>query len=464
VSYKYQLGFFGFQRIGFSLLLFAITVPLCSLTIVNPQSTLAQSVRSKQKFQQAQILYVNPTTGSDRPESGRERSPFKTITHALKVAPSNTVILLAPGTYSTSTGEKFPLILKEEIVIQGDPRVQGKNTIIKGNGYYSSPTAAGQNVTIVAKSQAKGIIGITAINSHKRGHGVWIESASPEITHNTFTQNDNSGVCVNGNSAPKIANNYFYRNGGNGLLVYGTSKPIVENNLFEKTGFGVSVLEKTNSLLKGNRIVGNGIGVILEGNAQATLRNNIIENSTKHGLVAIANSRADLGTSREPGGNIFRGNTKLDIQNLSNNGVITAKGNQVRGKTEGKIDLSESIASSNTSSPEASTRKTKSTSLFRGMDNSKTPSANSPNKIPVPQAPTLRSNSATTPEKIYQVIVSAKSVDEEDLIRGIYPDAFAIQYRGQFVLQIGVFNSQENAQKSLQALKDMGLQGTIIPR
>ncbi|HEY9807299.1 MAG TPA: DUF1565 domain-containing protein, partial [Candidatus Obscuribacterales bacterium] len=45
------------------------------------------------------LLYVNPIAGDDAIGDGGERSPFKTITQALKVAQSNTVIVLIPGTY-----------------------------------------------------------------------------------------------------------------------------------------------------------------------------------------------------------------------------------------------------------------------------------------------------------------------------------------------------------------------------
>ncbi|MGK7877031.1 MAG: DUF1565 domain-containing protein [Xenococcaceae cyanobacterium] len=320
-------------------LVLAATAPFFLNPTAEAQPTLAQIYRREQAPSEANVIYVNPRTGNDQRGEGSERSPFKTITQALMLAEPKTVILLASGTYSAQTGENFPLLLKTEVTIKGNPRNRGRNVIIQGNGFFLSSRAAGQNVTIVASDRAGELTGVTVINSHDRGYGLWIESASPQVTHNTFVRNGNSGISVNGNSAPTIANNYFYSNGGNGLVVYGTSKPQVRENEFERTGVGVNAVENAAPLLYGNRISGNRIGVILEGNAQATLRNNIIENSTEYGLVAIAQSRADLGTAAEPGGNTFRGNRRLDIQNLADGQMISAFGNQLGGRTEGRIDL-----------------------------------------------------------------------------------------------------------------------------
>ena len=87
-----------------------------------------------------------------------------------------------------------------------------------------------------------------------------------------------------------------------------------------------------------NSFDGNRIGIIFEGNAQGTLRNNEIINSEESGLTAIAQSRVDLGTDTEPGNNIFRSNKKLDIQNATSNEIV-AVGTEVQGDTQGSINL-----------------------------------------------------------------------------------------------------------------------------
>ena len=301
------------------------------------QTIVAQNIIDQSQYDQ--IIYVDPRNGNDQRGQGNQRSPFRTITQALMVAQSKTIILLAPGTYSEQTGENFPLMLNQDVIIQGNPTSQGKNFVIEGNGFFVSRTAAGQNVTIAATRKAGGIIGVTVTNLHARGHGIWIESTNPVISHNTLTRNGNTGISVNGNSAPIISNNYFFNNTGNGLLVYDQSKPRVENNEFYRTGFGVSAVKNAAPILVGNTFRDNRIGIMLEGNSTAILRRNTITNSSEIGLMTIAQANADLGTAQEVGGNIFRANRQLDIKNSSANQVITAFGNQINGKTAGNIDL-----------------------------------------------------------------------------------------------------------------------------
>ena len=301
------------------------------------QTIVAQNIIDQSQYDQ--VIYVDPRNGDDQRGQGNQRSPFRTITQALMVAQPKTRILLAPGTYSEQTGENFPLMLNQDVIIQGNPTSQGKNFVIEGNGFFVSRTAAGQNVTIAATRKAGGIVGVTVTNLHARGHGIWIESTNPVISHNTLTRNGNTGVSVNGNSAPIISNNYFFNNTGNGLLVYDQSKPRVENNEFYRTGFGVSAVKNSAPILVGNTFRDNRIGIMLEGNSTAILRRNTIANSTEIGLMTIAQANANLGTAQEVGGNIFRANRQLDIKNSSANQVITAFGNQINGKTAGNIDL-----------------------------------------------------------------------------------------------------------------------------
>jgi parallel beta-helix repeat protein len=292
-------------------------------------------------------LYVNPDTGDDGRGQGTLESPFKTITQALMLAKPTTTIILAIGTYSQETGEEFPIILKNNVTIQGNAETIGKDIVIQGGGLYTSPTAAAQNATLVATKNAGKIIGVTIMNPNSRGHGLWIESANPEIQSNMFAGNGTSGVSINGNSKPIIDNNYFYQNRGNGLLVYGTSQPQIKNNIFDRTGFGISAVQNTLITVVNNRFYGNRIGIILEGNAQAMLRNNTIEQSTEDGLVTIAKSRVDLGTLERPGKNIFKNNAGSDIRNLTKTETIAAYGNQLSGKNQGAINLNANTSNVN---------------------------------------------------------------------------------------------------------------------
>ncbi|HLO52527.1 MAG TPA: DUF1565 domain-containing protein, partial [Kamptonema sp.] len=174
------------------------------------QPVFAQEMPPLQEFQvsqgqqlsQTNVLYVSASGGNDGGGNGSDRAPFKTITRALSVAEPNTLILLAPGTYSPQSGESFPLILKPNVTIQGDPNSRGQNILIQGGGEFISPTSAGQNIAILAADGAK-ITGVTVTNPNYRGYGLWIESSAPTIANNTFTGNTHDGISVVGNSQPQ---------------------------------------------------------------------------------------------------------------------------------------------------------------------------------------------------------------------------------------------------------------------
>lgn len=317
----------------------AIAIPWLDVTAIKAQPTVAQVPPDGQtQMSQMNRLYVNPSAGNDSNGTGDEQEPFQTITHALQVAQPNTAIVLAPGTYSTETGETFPLKLKAGVTIQGDRGTKGENIVILGGGQFLSRFFGGQNITIAGANQA-GLMGVTVTNPNPRGYGLWIESTSLMVADNTFTGSKHDGVAVTGNSAPTIRNNYFYENGGNGITIYGTSRPEVRENVFENTGFGISIGHNAAPQLIANRISGNKDGVVVETKATPILRNNIIENNTRYGLVAISQARPDLGTAGEPGGNIFRANGLLDINTKASSQEIPAYGNEITAKTAGRIDL-----------------------------------------------------------------------------------------------------------------------------
>ncbi|MBV8888030.1 MAG: DUF1565 domain-containing protein [Chroococcidiopsidaceae cyanobacterium CP_BM_RX_35] len=285
------------------------------------------------------MLFVNPNVGNDTTGNGSERTPFKTITRALQVAQFNNTIVLAQGTYSTTSGETFPLMLKPGVSLQGDPYTRGRNIIIQGGGAFLSPTFARQDITILGASQAR-LSGVTITNPHPRGYGLWIESSSPIVISNTFTGNTHDGISMTGSSAPTIRSNYFYQNGANGITIYGMSQPEVQENVFEATGYGINVAQQAAPMLVHNRIIHNRSGIVSEANSHPVLRGNVIEGNTEDGVVAITASRPDLGTATEPGGNVFSQNGRYDINSRASNQTIPAFGDQLTStQIVGSINL-----------------------------------------------------------------------------------------------------------------------------
>jgi parallel beta-helix repeat protein len=313
----------------------------------NPQSTESNSQPSS-----SQILFVNPMMGNNVSGDGSQRSPFRTITHALQVAQPNTVIMLAPGTYSADSGEAFPIVMKPNVTIQGDPSRHGRGFVIRGGGTFLSPTSAGQNVTLLGADQGQ-LLGVTVTNPNPRGYGLWVESSNPVVRGNTFTGNTHDGISTVGNSAPLIQDNLFTQNGANGITIFGRSQPEVRQNAFEQTGFGINVAENAAPLLVENQVSQNRIGVLVQGNAQPTLRGNRIEANREDGLTAISNSQPNLGTNHDPGNNVFA-NNPVDLNANATSQAIPAFGNQLAGdRLQGEVDLAGTTPLSPPASPAA---------------------------------------------------------------------------------------------------------------
>ena len=286
------------------------------------------------------VIYVSSTMGNDGGQ-GTQQSPFKTITKAVSMAPSNTAIVLAPGTYSSQTGEQFPIILHNSVTLQGNPSTKGKDIIISGGGWYTSKTSAQQNITILGANSSR-ISGVTITNPNQRGYGLWIESSSLIVSQNTFTGNSHDGISIVGISAPIIQENSFIQNGANGITIYGNSRPEIRNNEFQNTGFGINIAQNAAPFLIGNRVFDNKDGIVIQANARPILRNNQIERNQRDGIVAIAEALPDLGNTQEPGGNVIRNNGRYDLNNGTKGQQILAYGNQLgSNKIIGAIQLSQ---------------------------------------------------------------------------------------------------------------------------
>lgn len=312
---------------------------MTSLAVADPwePSPLAQAPTNVSNS--VNVIYVSSTTGNDS-GNGSESSPLKTITQALKIAQPNTAIILASGTYSADTGEIFPLILKPNVTIQGNPDNKGRDIVISGGGLFTSRTFASQSITILGANAAR-LSGVTVTNPHGRGYGLWIESISMVVSNNTFSGNIHDGISVVGMSAPLIQENNFTNNGANGITVYGSSKPEIRDNDFENTGFAINIAQQSEPFVVGNRIVYNRDGVVIQASARPVLRNNYIEQNERDGIVVIAQSRPDLGTPTEPGENVIRNNGRYDVNNGTKGLTIHAHGNELAiNKNAGSLEVS----------------------------------------------------------------------------------------------------------------------------
>ena len=327
------------KKVSFNLLSLSLLIGLgCPLFTLLPAQAETSVITAQ--AQSYSVLYVNSQTGNNV-GNGSETAPFRTITHALTQANSNTIVKLAPGTYNQQSGEVFPLEMKPGVTIQGEIGDRGQSIIIQGSGLFLSKTSARQQIALIGANRA-GLQGVTVSNPNPQGYGLWIESSSPVVSDSTFTGNGHDGVSIVGNSAPILSNNYFYGNGANGVTIYGTSRPELKDNIFEKTGFGINIAQNSAPRIVGNRITQNKDGIVVQGNAAPILRSNVIDGNDRDGLVAIGESRPDLGTTADQGNNIFSNNGNLDVNAQASRQVIPSAGNQLT-RTAGRLDVNASF-------------------------------------------------------------------------------------------------------------------------
>jgi hypothetical protein len=285
----------------------------------------------------ATTIYVNSATGNNA-NNGSRLSPFKTITHALKVSKLPGIIQLAPGTYTTATGEVFPLIIPGEILLVGNESNKGKDIIISGSGEYQSPSFGLQNITILLLSDAS-ILGVTVTNTVNKGTGIWIESTAPTLANNTFSKCGREAIFTTGKAKPAILDNIFVQNVASGLMMARSSKGEVLRNVFENNPVGIAISDFAAPFVANNRLTKNKIAIALSRDASPVLRRNSLVQNTQGGLLINGNANPDLGKPQDPADNIFLDHKEFDIQNLSFQ-TISSVGNQLNlTQVKGEVQL-----------------------------------------------------------------------------------------------------------------------------
>ena len=140
-------------------------------------------------------VYVS-TSGDDASGDGSAGSPYRTITFALSHSwPANTVVHLAPGTYSA--GETFPLRPADGITLSG----AGPNqTTIAGNvsSNIGPPVGIVSYGANIALPQATRIEGLTIANSGGSAIVIYFENNSSASISPVFRNNVLSGTASGG--------------------------------------------------------------------------------------------------------------------------------------------------------------------------------------------------------------------------------------------------------------------------
>lgn len=246
--------------------------------------------------------YVDPIYGSDYYGDGTSYYPFRTITHAISHADKNDVLFLARGTYSSSTGESFPIVVRSDVTVEGDPGAKGKGstvTLVQGGGSFSS-TGGSVNATFILGSGSK-LRGVVVTNNNSGGVGVVIDSVTATLEFCTVEFNLADGVRVYGAGSSSLSNNVITNSGGDGIVTFHTSTPVLrQNQILNNSDDGVEARDTSAPNLGDSS--GNGANK-LQGNSSVGLLNNTsattiqaIGNTWKGGVQSATGTSGGDGT------------------------------------------------------------------------------------------------------------------------------------------------------------------------
>ncbi|MBO3461818.1 DUF1565 domain-containing protein [Aetokthonos hydrillicola Thurmond2011] len=299
-------------------------------------------------------LYVNPVVGNDA-NTGSRSEPYKTLSRALRGTTTPKFIQLAPGTYSTASGDVFPVVIPPNVTVIGNEATKGQGILILGSGKYHSLTFGVQKITLLLLDDAQ-LKGVSVTNPTAKGTGVWIESTtSPTLANNTFTSCGREGVFACGAGKPVIMDNVFVQNVAGGLVVAHYSKGEVLRNIFQNNALAIIISDFAAPLIANNKLSQNRTAIAkrccvrvasrreaqiaLSRKARPILRHNLIEKNTQGGLLINGHAAPDFGTAQDPAGNIFRHNAQFDVQNLTSGKVICSGNNLNLVQVKGLVDL-----------------------------------------------------------------------------------------------------------------------------
>jgi hypothetical protein len=204
-------------------------------------------------------LEVDPQRGIDQP-SGRPHLPYKTLTAALVAAQGNVLIKLAPGTYSSASGERFPLAIGDRVVVMGQETNQGDGIVIAGGG--AVPGDGGISAALVLVDQAQ-VRGVTVQNP--QGVGVLVRSGVPLVRACRLSQCGQAGVQVMGIASPLVLQVRSDAMAGVGLMWMDQAKGEIRDCTLQGCNVGIHIIGAAAPLLMDNQCAQNQTGMRVAG-------------------------------------------------------------------------------------------------------------------------------------------------------------------------------------------------------
>lgn len=285
-------------------------------------------------------LFVNAAAGNDA-AAGSAAHPYKTITRALQQLPTGMITLrLSPGTYSTASGETFPIVVPDRVSIAGSATGQGQTVVIRGGGEYASPTFGPQSIALWLGDTTL-LNGLTVTNPTAKGTGIWIESVAT-IANCRILNCGREGIFATDRASLAVVDCLLQGNRASGISLVRHAKGQIRRSLLQDNSFGLVVSDYAAPLLIDSQFVENRTGIVLSGTARPVLRNNRIERNQQDGLAVLHQASPDLGQPQDPAGNFFGANGACDLRNATSIALISVGNDLVPWRVEGAMTFAAS--------------------------------------------------------------------------------------------------------------------------
>jgi uncharacterized repeat protein (TIGR01451 family) len=262
------------HRIGIAGLLVAVLLAL----LCTAQQTVSLPA--------AQTVYVDPSNGNDATGTGSLSAPWRSIRRALQAVVTGDTINALAGTYSTATGETFPINFPPGVKLVGAGR---DNTFISGQSDQAVIYINGGSVDIMNETVISGV----TLRNGSVGlilRGVNGQIVSPAILDVRISQN-RDGLQLNMGTeyadqgatiAPIISNTEVISNNATGIAL----------NVYTFGNPSSAKPSIVNSVIRGNGSHGISLNAISPANTYAVAAPHVINSQISHngghGISAVA--------------------------------------------------------------------------------------------------------------------------------------------------------------------------------
>lgn len=277
----------------------------------------------------SQVLKVNPNGNG---------GALTSIGVALQKASTGTLIQLAPGIYDAQSGEAFPLVIPEGVILSGSESNPAE-VVISGGGNWRPSRGASLSLGLILVGNAQ-LRGITVTND--RGSGVWIETGRSLLRACQIVSCRGKGLWIGGDAMPKVLTSQFKAN-VTGLQWSQQAKGEMRQCRVEACTTGLQVEDNAAPLVIASQITGNRVGAELSGQALPVLRQVAIARNQTVGLYIRQQARPDLGLPQDEGHNVFRHNQELDVRYEGRQALLSVGNDVLPHRLSGPIRLAASL-------------------------------------------------------------------------------------------------------------------------